>query len=142
MDRNRHSLREGKAYLDGNLILDCIKLNVVFIPEVVESSAIGQKGKSRRYIGHDVTGTLVQYKSTPWLKEIAKKYIETGVTPKLTIVGISDDPASDYGAEYGKDIITVENAVITSEIPLLQLDREGELTQEEVEFGAENIIIS
>lgn len=141
MDRNRMSLREGKAYLDGNLIMDLVTMEILFTPEVAESRAIGQRGKSRRWIGQDVTGSITEYRSTPWLKEAVKKYIATGKTPKFTIVGMQDDPNSDYGSTYGKDVITVESVVITSDIPLIQLDGEGEHVQSEIEVGAANVII-
>ena len=141
MDRNRMSLREGKAYLDGNLVMDLVTMEILFTPEVAESRSIGQRGKSRRWIGQDVTGSITEYRSTPWLKEAVKKYIATGKTPKFTYVGMQDDPNSDYGSTYGKDVITVEGVVITSDIPLIQLDSEGEHVQSEIEIGAANVII-
>mgnify|MGYP000859076448 FL=1 len=141
MDRNRMSLREGRVYLDGEQVMDLVTCEILFTPEVAESRSIGQKGKSRRWIGYDVTGSINEYRSTPWLKKAVKKYIDTGKTPKFTIVGMQDDPASDYGTTYGKDVTTVEGVVLTSDIPLLQLDSEGEHVQSEIEFGAENVIL-
>lgn len=141
MDRNRMSLREGRAYLDGELVMDLVKLDLIFTPEVAESRAVGQRGKSRRWLGYDITGTLTEYRSTPWLKEKIKDYINTGATPKFTFVGMQDDPESDYGKAFGKDVITVENSVITSDIPLLSLDSEGEHVQTEIEIGGSDVII-
>ncbi|WP_206458706.1 phage tail tube protein [Anaerovorax sp. IOR16] len=141
MGKQRPSLREGKLYLDGNCVMDAIKAEFFFAPEVSESRAIGQKGKSRRWIGRDVTGNISEYKSTPWLKEAVKKYEETGKTPQFTLVGVNDDPNSDYGATYGNDVVTLESVVLTSEIPLIQLDSEGEHVICDYEFGAENVII-
>ncbi|TCX51927.1 MULTISPECIES: phage tail tube protein [unclassified Dehalobacter] len=140
MDRNRMSLREGRVFLDGEQIMDLVSCEVIFTPEVSESRTIGQKGKSRRWIGYDVTGTINEYRSTPWLKNAIKQYVSTGKTPKFTIVGMQDDPNSDYGAAYGKDVVTVEGVVLTGDIPLLQLDSEGEHVQSELEFGAANVI--
>lgn len=137
----RMSLREGNAYLDGEKVMDAVTCEVMFTPEVAESRSIGQRGLSRRWIGGDTTGSISEYKSTPWLKNAVKSYIDTGKTPKFTMVFVQNDPASDYSSTYGKDIVTLENVVITSDIPLIQLDSEGELVQDEIEFGAENIII-
>ncbi|QIB26102.1 phage tail tube protein [Caloranaerobacter azorensis] len=139
-DRNRMSLREGKVFIDGEQILDLVKCEIYFTPEVVESRSVGQKGKSRRYLGYDITGSITEYKSTPWIKEIIKKYKQTGATPKLTIQGIQDDLNSDYGQAYGSDKITVVDAVLTGDLPLLMLDSEGELVQNEIEFGAADVI--
>lgn len=141
MDRNRMSLREGKVFLDGEQVMDLVTCEVLFTPEVAESRSIGQRGKSRRWIGYDVTGSINEYRSTPWLKDAVKKYIDTGRTPKFTVVGMQDDPASDYGATYGKDVVTVEGVVLTGDIPLIQLDSEGEHVQSEIEFGAANVIL-
>lgn len=139
MDRDRMSLREGKAFIDGVQILDLIKLESYFTPEVVTSRSVGQKGTSRRYIGHDITGAITEYKSTPWIKDIIKKYLDSGETPKLTIQGIQDDPNSDYGKDYGRDKTTLIGVVLTGDLPLIQLDSEGELVQNELEFGAYDI---
>lgn len=134
------SLREGKVFVDGEQILDLVKCEIYFTPEVVESRSVGQKGKSRRYLGYDITGNISEYKSTPWIKEMIKKYKQTGATPKLTIQGIQDDPNSDYGQAYGSDKVTVVDVVLTGDLPLIMLDSEGELVQNEIEFGAADVI--
>jgi hypothetical protein len=139
-DKNRMSLREGKVFVDGEQILDLVKCEIYFTPEVVESRSVGQKGKSRRYLGYDITGNISEYKSTPWIKEMIKKYKQTGATPKLTIQGIQDDPNSDYGQAYGSDKVTVVDVVLTGDLPLIMLDSEGELVQNEIEFGAADVI--
>lgn len=140
MDRDRMSLREGKAFIEGVEILDMLKLELFFSPEVVESRSVGQKGVSRRYIGHDITGSITEFKSTPWIKDIIKRYKSTGETPKLTLQGIQDDPNSDYGRTYGRDKVTVVGVVLTGDLPLLMLDSEGELVQNEIEFGAYDVM--
>jgi len=61
-DKNRMSLREGKVFVDGEQILDLVKCEIYFTPEVVESRSVGQKGKSRRYLGYDITGNISEYK--------------------------------------------------------------------------------
>lgn len=140
MDRDRMSLREGKAFIDGVEILDMLKLELFFSPEVVESRSVGQKGVSRRYIGHDITGSITEFKSTPWIKDIIKRYKSTGETPKFTLQGIQDDKNSDYGRTYGRDKVTVVGVVLTGDLPLLMLDSEGELVQNEIEFGAYDVM--
>lgn len=141
MDRNRMSLREGRVYLDGELVMDLVKMELVFTPEVAESRCVGQRGKSRRWLGYDITGTITEYRSTPWLKEKVKAYLDTGETPKFTYVGMQDDSGSDYGKQFGKDVVTVENCVITSDIPLISLDSEGEHVQSEIEIGGSDVIL-
>ena len=140
MDKNRMSLREGRMFLDGEQIMDLVSAEMTFTPEVAESRAVGQKGKSRRWIGYDITGTITEFRSTPWLKNAIKGYLNTGKTPKFTLVGMQDDPNSDYGQTYGNDVTTVTSVVLTGDIKLLQLDSDGEHVQNELEFGAESVI--
>ncbi len=142
IDSNRLSLREGKIYLDGEQIMENVTLEINFTPEVAESRSVGQRGKSRRWLGHDITGNMTEYKSTPWLKDAVKKYMNDGSTPKFTCVGVQNDANADYNMTYGNDVITVENMVITGDINLIELDAEGEHVISDIEFGASNVIIS
>lgn len=136
------SMREGKAYIDGELVIDLITASIVFTPEVSEKRAVGEKGKTRRWMGYDVTGTITRYRTTPMFKKMVKKYLDSGATPTMTIVGMQDDPVADYDVAYGKDTITVEDAVITGDISLLDLDTEGEFVQDEIEYGGRNLIVA
>ncbi len=138
----RRSLREGRVYLDGEMVMDLVTCEILFTPDIGESRALGEKGKSRRWLGFDITGSISQYRSTPWLKTAVKKYVDSGATPSFTVVGMQDDSVADYDIEYGKDVITVEDMVITGDIPLLNLDTEGEFVQDEIEFGARNVVLS
>lgn len=135
------SMREGKVYLDGELIMDLVTAQIIFTPEVSEKRAVGEHGKTRRWMGYDVTGSITSYRSTPYYKTAVKKYLDSGETPYMTIVGMQDDAVADYDKLYGKDVMTVEEAVITSDINLLDLDTEGEFVQDEIEFGGRNLII-
>lgn len=136
----RMSLREGSAFLDGEEVLDCIKLSAVFTPDVGESKSIGQRGKSRRWLGYDITGSITQYRSTPWLKIAIKRYLETGETPVLTIVGKREDKASDFFKNNGAEVVTLQTVVLTGDISLIELDSEGEFVEDTIDFGAESMI--
>ena len=96
VNKRRISLREGEVYLDGMKVLESVKLEMNFTPEVNESRVLKEKGLSRRWIGMDVTGTITEYRSTPWLRQAIKKYMDTGATPEFTLQGIQDDKNSDY----------------------------------------------
>lgn len=141
MERKRMSTREGKLYLDGEEVMDMITTQVNITPEVAESRACGQRGKSRKWVGHDITGSFSQYRTNAWMKEAIKQYIKDGITPVFTYVGMQDDPDSYYSENYGSTIVTLEGLVITGDINLINLDAEGELVIDEIEFGAEDIIL-
>jgi len=136
INKRRISMREGEAYLDGLKVMDSIKLEAKFTPEVVESRALKERGKSRRWIGYDITGTLGEYRATPWLRQAVEKYMRTGITPEFTITGIQDDKNSEYYEDNGLIALTLSGCVLTGDITLLQLDSEGELVKDEVEFAA------
>lgn len=136
------SMREGKGYIDGELVIDLMKAEINFTPDVAEKRALGERGKTRRWLGFDVTGSITAYRTTPLFKKMVKSYLNSGKTPLFTFVGKQDDPEADYDQNYGKDVITVEKAVITGDINLLSLDTEGEYVQDEIEFGGKNVIVA
>lgn len=140
VNRRRASAREGSVYLDGNKVLGAVKFELLYTPEVSETRSLGERGVSRRWLSRDITGTISQYKSTPWLREAVKKYEASGETPEFTIQGISEDTNSDYYDNYGTDTITAVGCVLTGDIPLASLDSEGDLIMEEIEFGAHAIV--
>lgn len=139
-NKRRTSLREGSVYLDGSKVLDAVKCEINFTPEVVESRSLKEKGLSRRWLGYDITGTITEFRTTPWLHDAIAKYIEDGVTPEFTLQGIQNDKNSDYYDSNGNIKVTLKGVVLTGDLSLLNLDAEGELLQDEIEFGAKTMV--
>ncbi len=140
VNKRRVSLREGSLFLNGTKILDAVKCEAVYTPEVAESRGLKEKGLSRRWIGHDITGTITEYRTTPWVHDAIKGYIKSGVTPEFTLQGIQNDKNSDYYDKNGKIKVTLKGVVLTGDLSLLNLDAEGELLQDEIEFGAHDMV--
>ncbi|MDD3029762.1 MAG: phage tail tube protein [Alphaproteobacteria bacterium] len=136
VNKRRISMREGNVFLDGLKVLDAVKCEVVFTPEVTESRALKEQGLSRRWIGYDITGSITEYRSTPWLRKAIAAYNKTGATPEFTISAVQDDKNSDYYDANGTIPVTLSGVVLTGDISLINLDSEGELLQDEIEFGA------
>lgn len=141
VNRRHISLKEGSAFIEGVKVLEGIKLSIVVTPEVWSGRSLGEKGKSRRWLGIDITGTLSEYKSTPWYREKVNEYIKTGKTPEMVIQGIQDDKNSDFNETYGSETVTLKGCVITGDIPILDLDTDGEVVKNQVSFGAHDIIM-
>ncbi len=134
------SLAEGHIYIDGVEVMDAAKCTIRFVPKVWSGRMLGKKGTNRRWIGYDITGTIDEYKTTPRWAAMVKKYLKDGITPELTIQGIRTDPDSDYYELNGSESATVTGVVITSEIPLLDYDSDGEVVKDAITFGAKNFI--
>ncbi|MDR1629607.1 MAG: phage tail tube protein [Oscillospiraceae bacterium] len=141
MARNHMSLREGKVYIDGVEVLNQVSCTINFTPDVAESRVLGEKGKSRRWLGRDITGQMTEYKSTPWLQTAITEYEKSKTTPKFKIVGVQNDETSEYFAKTKKHAtVTCIDCVLTGDIPLIALDSGGELVQDSVSFGAYDIV--
>ena len=139
-NQNPISLREGKVFLDGLEIFDCVKCEVKFTPEVWEGRQLGRRTSSSRWLGGKITGNITRRRTTPWAEEAIKKYIETGKTPEFTIQGISDDKGSEYYANYGSKTVTVAGVVLTGDISLLSLDADGQVLDDNIGFNATEIV--
>lgn len=135
------SLREGKVFIDGLEVMDCVKCTITYKPEIWEGGQLGERTKSRRQLGYDITGSITERRATSWLKDVIKKYIKTGRTLEFTIQGIMDDKNSDYYAANGSDVITAVGCVLTGDFKLMELDRDGQVFNEEITFGAYDVIL-
>ena len=138
-NKRRMSLREGHVYLDGVEVMDAVKLNIVFTPDVHESRSLRERGMSRRWLGYDITGSITEYRTKPWIHDAVKKYMKDGITPEFTITGIQDDKGSDYYAANGLITKTLKGVVLTGDLTMINMDAEGDVLQDEIEFGANSM---
>lgn len=139
MDIKRMSAREGRAFVDGNQVTSLIKLNAVFTPEVTKKRVVGQKGMTSKVIGYDITGTITQFKATRWIRDAIKEYLTTGVFSKVDIQAVVDDKDSDFYKSYGEDRIQLIGVQLEGDLPLIDIDAEGEEIQEEITFSAAEV---
>lgn len=140
-NKNPISLREGSVFIDGVQALDCVKCEIKFTPDVWTGRQLGERTPSSRWLGASITGSITRRRSTPFLKEVIKKYLETGITPELTIQGIMDDKGSDYVNDYGSDTVTITGCVLTGDLPLTALDSEGEVVNDVIGFNGKDVIM-
>lgn len=134
------SLREGKVFIDGVEVMDSIKCEIKFTPDVWSGKQLGEQSNSSRWLGYNITGTITRRRSTPWIKETIKKYTNSKATPEFTIQGIMNDENSDYYAENGTDTITCVGCVLTGDLPLTMLDSAGEVVDDAISFNAKDIV--
>lgn len=134
------SLREGKVFIDGVEVMDSVKCDIKFTPDVWKGKQLGERSDSSRWLGYNITGSITRRRSTKWLDEIIKKYIKNGATPEMTIQGIMNDANSDYYAENGSYVTTCVGCVLTGDLPLTALDSGGEVVDDAISFNAKNIV--
>lgn len=132
-------MREGRGFINSTQVLDLIKLNAVFTPEVSKKRSVGQRNMQSKVLGYDVTGTITQFKGNQWVRNAIKEYIKTGVWPEMDIQGVMSDPDSDYVKNFGEERIQLLGVVLTGDLPVLDLDAEGEEVVEEISFNAAEI---
>lgn len=135
----RMSAREGRAFVSGTQVNSLIKLSAVFTPEISKKRVVGQRGMSSKVLGYDLTGTITQFKNTPWIRNAIKTYQQTGVFPKFDIQAVQDDKDSDYYKNFGEDRVQLIGVQLEGDLPVLGIDAEGEEIQEEVSFSAAEI---
>lgn len=141
MGENRHaiSLRDGTVTIDGVEVMEASKMTVRFKPEVGSHKSLRDKGTNRRWIGRDIEVVVEEYRSTSWLLAKVKEYEENGTTPELAVQGQREDKDSDYYDEVGIETVTCTGCVITSDIPIFDLDTSGDFVKDSFTMGAKNI---
>lgn len=134
------SLREGKVFIDGVEVMDSVKCNIKFTPEVWSGKQLGERTNSSRWLGYAITGDITRRRSTPWIKDVIKRYAASGRTPEFKIQGIMNDENSDYYADYGSDTVTVVGCILTGDLPLTALDSAGEIVDDNIAFSGKDIV--
>lgn len=139
-NKNPISLREGKIVIDGITCVDGVKCEIKFTPDVWTGRQLGEITPSSRWLGATITGNITRRRSTPWLKNAIKRYMNTKGTPEFIIQGIMDDENSDYYEDYGTNIITVVGCVLTGDLNLINLDSGGDVVDDNIAFNGKGIV--
>jgi hypothetical protein len=132
------SLREGKVFINGVAVLDSVKASIIVSLETWTGYALGDRTPSTRITGGAYSGKITRRRSTPFLDDIVKTFMETGETVEFTLQGIMDDKNSDYYDGYGGKTVTFVGCVLTGTVNLLTLDTNGGVWEDEIAFNAKN----
>lgn len=138
-NKRRISMREGKVYLDGLMVMDAVKATAKFTPDVSESRGLGERTPSSRWVGGKISVTIEEFMATPWLSQIIKGYIKSGKTPVMTVQAIENDTGSEYYENYGSNVVTATGCVPTGDLTLLDIDAGGDLRKQSITFSAKEI---
>lgn len=140
--RNHIDCSQGRAFLDGEECLDAVSFSVVFSPVTSSTKTLGHKGEDTRWKGHTIKVTLSEYRSTDWIKQAIKNYMEKKITPSFTFQGVCTDEQSDYYKEYGGQTVTVIGCVPTGDITVLQQDVNSDFVQDTITFNCKDLKFS
>ena len=140
--RNHIDCSQGRAFLDGEECLDAVSFSIVFSPVTSSTKTLGHTGEDTRWKGHTIKVTLSEYRSTDWIKQAIKNYLENKVTPNFTFQGICTDEQSDYYKDYGGQAVTVTGCVPTGDITVLSHDVNSDFVQDSITFNCKDIKFS
>ncbi|WP_300855446.1 phage tail tube protein [uncultured Clostridium sp.] len=130
------SAKEGRFFLDGEEVLNGIKLELDIEKEKVEIKRLGKRMTGHKSVGLSGSGTLTEYKATSKWSKMLQKYKDKGIDTYLTGVAILEDKSSGRGSEkislFG---INIDSATI------INLDAEGDVIKDEIPFTIEDYSI-
>lgn len=139
-NKNPISMREGKVFIDGLEVLDSVKCEIKFTPDVWTGKQLGERTPSSRWLGCQITGNITRRRSTPWLREAIQRYNRTKETPEFTIQGIMNDENSTYFEGNGAETITCVGCVLTGDLNLINLDSGGDVVDDNIAFNVKDIV--
>lgn len=140
--RNHIDCSQGKAFLDGEECMDAVSFSIVFSPVTSSTKTLGHTGEDTRWKGHTIKVTLSEYRSTDWIKQAIKNYLEKKVTPSFTFQGVCTDEQSDYYKDYGGQTVTVTGCVPTGDITVLSHDVNSDFVQDSITFNCKDLKFS
>ena len=77
------SLREGKMFIDGVEVMDGIKANIKFTPDVWTGKQLGEQTPSSRYLGYAITGSITRRRSTTTYPSAIRRLVTWEINPQL-----------------------------------------------------------
>ena len=140
--RNHIDCSQGKAFLDGEECMDAVSFSIVFSPVTSSTKTLGHTGEDTRWKGHTIKVTLSEYRSTDWIKQAIRNYLENKVIPSFTFQGVCTDEQSDYYKDYGGQTVTVTGCVPTGDITVLSHDVNSDFVQDSITFNCKDLKFS
>lgn len=74
------NIRMGKIVIDGIEVADSVSATGTFTPDTWSGKQLGDYSNSTRWLGYNITVSLSEHRSTPWIKDMIKKYQATHKT--------------------------------------------------------------
>lgn len=131
--KNTISAKEGRFFLDGVEMLNCIKLELTIEKDKAEIKRLGVRMTGHKTTGMSGSGTMTEYHATSAMGLLLQKYKDTGEDLYLDGIVVVDDVSSGRGVErIALTGINFDSATIAN------IDAEGEVIKDEVPFTIED----
>ena len=135
------SVSQGKVLINGVEVGDGFSCKFKFTPKTWSGTFLGEMTENTRWLGGSWSGEMSRGRTNGFIKDAIKNFLETGITPEITIQGIANDKGSDYYAETGKeDVVTAVGCVLTGDLTLLDLDTGGDILKDTIQFKIKKVI--
>lgn len=132
--------RFGYIYMDGERIPEVVTFSAQQETTTESTAVLSQQFKTTYETESEIKGKLKCNRCSTWLQDIAERQ-KNGEVVRFTLQSIADDPNSDYSKNNGSQTYTFIDCVITSAIPLVDLDREGGgIVQDEFDWTARDYV--
>ena len=128
------SVKEGRAFMDGEELLNMIKFEIDAEKTKIEIPIAGRRTKSNKTVGLKLAGTIKQYKKNSVFGKMIEQYKDTGVDVYFDMEGVLDDPASGLEPER----VVAKGCNIDS-ATIMAIDIESDdVIKEEISFTLED----
>lgn len=130
-EKDTISAREGRLYLDGVEVANCIKFEIKSVLKTVKAPILNKRIEGERVIGMETPeGKITSYRATSQFPKMIQQYKDTGQVAYFELMGVRDDISANRGVER----ITVSDCFI-KEAVLMNFDAEGDLVKDEIPFA-------
>lgn len=130
------SAKEGRYFLDGEEVINGIKLELTIEKEKTDVKRLGQRMTGHRTIGLSGKGTMTEYHATSKFAKVLQDYKDTGKDVYFNGVAVLDDKSSGRRTER-----VVLTGINIDSAAIVNLDAEGEIIKDEIPFTIEDYYI-
>jgi hypothetical protein len=131
--QNAISAKEGRFFLDGIEMFNCVKFELTIEKDKVEIKRLGVRMTGHKTTGMSGSGTMTEYHATSNIGLMLQKYKDTGEDVYLDGIAVIEDRSSGRGVErIAVTGINFDSATIVN------MDADGDVIKDEVPFTIEN----
>ena len=127
------SAKEGRLFLDGIEMFNCVKLELTVEKDKAEIKRLGVRMTGHKTTGMSASGTMTEYHATSNVGLLFQKYKDTGEDIYLDGTAVVDDKSSGRGTER-----IALTGINFDSVTIINIDAEGDVIQDELPFTIED----